>query len=165
MSEKVGSRRDNAIPPPPHTCCGRDKPVWLLWLAEHFVSASLTLLFFPPRCSQSACRGRHPPLNTCIMWQVDCTQSPRSEWCNAALCDAHFKIMACMNMSMNGVYLRQYIWWMMRRVYPRLCYFALMNKLRRTQRVILNSPQLSAIRSMMHRLLLCLVSSLPPWAD
>lgn len=70
-----------------------------------------------------------------------------------------------MNMSVNGVYLRQYIWWMMRRVYPRLCYFALMNKLRRTQRVILNSPQLSALRSMMHRLLLCLVSSLPPWAD
>lgn len=63
-------------------------------------------------------------------------------------------------MSVNGVYLRQYIWWMMRRVYPRLYY-----KLRRTQRVILNSPQLSALRSMMHRLLLCLVSSLPPWAD
>lgn len=43
-------------------------------------------------------------------------------------------------MSLNGVYLRRYIWWMMRWIYPRLSHFTLMNKLQCTQRVILNSP-------------------------
>lgn len=74
-----------------------------------------------------------------IMKRVDCMQFLAGV-VRPTLPDAHSEIITCMNMSLNGVYLRRYIWWMMRWIYPRLYHFVLMNKLQRTQRVVVNSP-------------------------
>lgn len=109
--------------------------LWLLWLVWHqrvilfHISDLSALLFTACMLEEEASSGwyMHPVvswLHTILGWSG-----------RTALPDVHVEIMACMNMSLNGIYLRRCIRWMMR-IYLRLCHFALTNKMQCAQKVV-----------------------------
>lgn len=130
------------------------KPAGLFWLAVSFFFPSL-FFSFPlhwPSASTFTVRGRAQSLRV-----------------HAVVCRTYTVFRRLMNSDYMGehelewgLYSGQYICWMMRWTHPRLFHLALMNKLWRGRRVTSEeSPRLCVLRSMMHRLLLRLVS-LPP---
>lgn len=102
-----------------HSASYTGRPARLFSFGRHQHTALFCFTYLPLSDRVHAvCRRKHAscgslPAHTLLGW----SSKRYTSWCT------FLKLIACMNMSLNGFYLRRYIWWMMRWILSSLLPF------------------------------------------